>query len=273
MSRVFFASELEGVVTFWRIYRRDGVMQAFTGHDRNLWFDGILHRAAPGMVPSAIRRTARLEADSADVRGALTHDAISAADLSAGLYDGAGIAIGLVDWETREAAVLYRGEIGAISEEDGAFQAQLESAKVELQRDLTPRTSPTCRAQFCGPGCNLSIARHTHELLLSAVDFDSSLVSFAGMGAASLFADGSLRWVDGPHVGVTMEIVRADASGLLLDRPLDEGLAIGARALLREGCDHTFATCSARFGNGANFRGEPFLPGNDLLSRYPTSAN
>jgi len=28
-------------------------------------------------------------------------------------------------------------------------------------------------------------------------------------------------------------------------------------------------TCSARFGNAVNFRGEPYLPGNDLLTRYP----
>ncbi|MFN7158060.1 MAG: phage BR0599 family protein, partial [Erythrobacter cryptus] len=42
----------------------------------------------------------------------------------------------------------------------------------------------------------------------------------------------------------------------------------GTRIELREGCDHTIATCAARFANAINFRGEPFLPGNDLLARY-----
>ncbi|HKR91916.1 phage BR0599 family protein, partial [Novosphingobium sp.] len=37
-------------------------------------------------------------------------------------------------------------------------------------------------------------------------------------------------------------------------------------------CDHTLNTCAARFSNAANFRGEPFLPGNDLLVRYPGPA-
>ena len=46
------------------------------------------------------------------------------------------------------------------------------------------------------------------------------------------------------------------------------GQVRGVRVQLREGCDHTIATCSARFGNAVNFRGEPFLPGNDLLARY-----
>ena len=38
---------------------------------------------------------------------------------------------------------------------------------------------------------------------------------------------------------------------------------------LIEGCDKSLATCAARFGNAANFRGEPYLPGMDLLTRYP----
>ena len=36
-----------------------------------------------------------------------------------------------------------------------------------------------------------------------------------------------------------------------------------------EGCDKRLATCSERFVNAANFRGEPHLPGMDLLTRYP----
>ena len=71
MMRVFFDRELDTVATFWRIYRRDGSMLAFTSHDRNLSFGGIRHRAAPGMVPAAIRLTAELSNDSAEAQGAL----------------------------------------------------------------------------------------------------------------------------------------------------------------------------------------------------------
>ncbi len=41
------------------------------------------------------------------------------------------------------------------------------------------------------------------------------------------------------------------------------------RIALTEGCDKRFATCRTRFANSENFRGEPHLPGNDLLTRYP----
>jgi len=56
---------------------------------------------------------------------------------------------------------------------------------------------------------------------------------------------------------------------LVLDRPAAIGTAAGILVELREGCDHTLDTCATRFGNAINFQGEPFLPGNDLLTRYP----
>ena len=272
MSRVFRREALEGVATFCRLRRRDGVTLGLTSHDRDLWFDGVLHRAAPGMLPSAIRRSADLTPDSAEVQGALTHDCIAATDLAAGRFDGAGVELGVVDWETLDCAVLYHGEIGEVTQEAGRFGAELRSAKTALEADLVPCASPTCRARFGGPGCTLSVARFTHEAVLAGVNVDDNRVSFVGGPAVADLREGSVRWIDGPHAGMTMAVESADEGGLTLDIGLDPALAAGTRALLREGCDHTLQTCSGRFANAVNFQGEPFVPGNDLLARHPGSA-
>lgn len=269
MSRVFFGTELEGNASYWRVARRDGVTLGFTGHDRDLWLGGVLYRAAPGMLPSAVRRTADLSADSVEVQGALSHDTIAADELAAGLFDGARVELGIVDWETGEMAALYGGEIGAVSEEGAGFSAELLSAKAQLASDPVPRTSPTCRARFCGPGCTLSAARFTHALRVAAIDFSSNAVAFAGGPTAEQFRDGSLRWIEGPQAGQSNAVVAVDGSMLLLEHALDPGLTVGHLARLREGCDHTIATCAGRFGNAINFQGEPFLPGNDILTRMP----
>jgi len=55
---------------------------------------------------------------------------------------------------------------------------------------------------------------------------------------------------------------------MTLRQPLTVMPAIGDRVMIREGCDKRFATCRTRFGNSDNFRGEPHLPGVDLLTRY-----
>ena len=70
-----------------------------------------------------------------------------------------------------------------------------------------------------------------------------------------------------------MHVVNVESGGLVLDQPLSVIIEPGHRAYVREGCDHTVYTCSSRFGNAVNFQGEPFLPGNDVLTRYPTSSS
>lgn len=269
MSRIWFASALETAATFWRVLRRDGVTLGFTTHDRDLWFDGVLHSSTPGMVPSSIRRSADFEPDSAEVEGALSHDSIAASDLSAGRFDGARVLIGLADWESGERELLYRGEIGGIVEESGKFTAALQSRKAELQRDPIPRTSPSCRALFCGPGCTLNAVRFTHEARLTAFDLGNNSVTLDTLAAPATLVGGTLRWLDGPHAGAAMAMLATASGSLTLDMPLSAALTPGLRMLVREGCDHTLGTCSTRFANAINFQGEPFLPGNDQIYRYP----
>ncbi|MBS0476361.1 MAG: DUF2163 domain-containing protein [Proteobacteria bacterium] len=272
MTRTWFSQPLECVATFWRVARRDGVSLGFTTHDNDLWFDGVLHRAAPGMVPSAIRRSADFEPDSAEVQGALSHDSIAASDLALGRYDGAAVLIGVVDWESLERHVLYRGSIGTVAEEAGAFTATLQSRKAELQRDPVPRTSPSCRAVFCGPGCNLSASRFSRMARLLSFDPPGNCATLLEPLPLQGFVGGHLRWLDGPLAGTTMGIVAAQGGALVFDTPIDLPPPPGCAVLLREGCDRTLATCAARFANAVNFQGEPFLPGNDLVTRYPSPA-
>ena len=267
MSRVFFASELDTVATFWRIYRRDGTALAFTTHDRDLWLDGLLHRVAPGMVPSAIRQTSGLADDGAEVDGALSHDSISAEDLGAGRYDDAQMIVGALDWETGEAAVLYRGRIDAVSREAGGFTAQLTSRKAEFAIDPVPRTSPTCRARFCDTGCGLSARKFTRRLALRDVDHDAD--GFRLDGDTTPFNHGEVRWLTGAQIGQRTGLNRRADGMLLTEHPLPADIADGVVAELREGCDHRVETCANRFANATNFRGEPYLPGNDLLAQYP----
>lgn len=265
--RVFFDRELDSVATFWRIYRRDGVALAFTSHDRDLTFGGLTHLAAPGMVPAAIRLTAELSNDSAEAQGALSHDSIRGGDLAAGLFDDAAIEIGAVDWRTREHHTLYSGQIGRIEDDTTQFAAELRSAKSLLEQDLVPRTSPTCRAEFCGRGCGLSPVGFTSVQPLAGIDYENNRVCFRNVGGEA-YLDGRVRFMAGPQTGISLGIIDFRDDWLVLDRPLVKGTALGTRVELREGCDHTITTCADRFDNALNFRGEPFLPGNDLLARY-----
>jgi uncharacterized phage protein (TIGR02218 family) len=84
--------------------------------------------------------------------------------------------------------------------------------------------------------------------------------------AAGDYAAGWLRILSGPLAGLDRRIVGVEDDWLQLDEAA--ALAVGERVELYEGCDKQFATCSGRFGNAPNFRGEPHVPGNDVLTRF-----
>lgn len=85
---------------------------------------------------------------------------------------------------------------------------------------------------------------------------------------ANAYGNGLLRWIGGSNSGLESAIAASEGATLTLRSPPHFD-PIGALVELIEGCDKSIATCGARFANAANFRGEPYLPGIDLLTRYP----
>ena len=111
--------------------------------------------------------------------------------------------------------------------------------------------------------------RFTHAGVLGSFDLASNGAAVTTDTALSNLNGGTLRWLDGPYAGQTSGIAGVQSGKLLLAIPLDSAPPVGTRVSLREGCDRTLETCATRFANAINFQGEPFLPGNDLITRYP----
>ena len=266
--------ELTRVAFCWRLDRRDGVSLGFTGHDRDLVVDGLSYAAAPGMVPSAVTRAEGFAVETLDVGGALTHDRISDADLAAGRWDGAAVRLFAVDWGDPDAmpVPLAQGEIGDVSARDGAFLAELWGATALLERPVVEQTSPECRAVLGDRRCRVDMAGRSVVARIVAVE-DGQVVIVDQAGDADGVVDrhggGRMRWLDGAGSGLSVGIVRSNGARIWLRDAPRFGIAAGNRVELTEGCDRSLATCAGRFGNAANFRGEPHLPGNDLLTRYP----
>ena len=111
-----------------------------------------------------------------------------------------------------------------------------------------------------------------HEDVVESVDPAANSVGCADIDAED-YLFGDIRWLDGPATGLRHRIIALENDSLVLDGAIPAGVAAGTRAQLHEGCDRTIATCASRFDNAINFRGEPFLPGNDLVARYPSQAS
>lgn len=252
----------------WRLDRADGAGLALTSSDREVAYDEVVHRSAPGVTPAAITRSLGLEPDSGEVAGALSADALSEADLALGRWNGASVSLLAVDWRdpAAQAVPLLAGELGEVSIEGDAYSAELRGAAARLRIAPCPKTSPECRAAFGDKQCRVDLAGRT---VRASVNSAADNLLQLDRPVEDRFLFGRLRYLSGDNCGLESVILAVNGSSISLrDRPR-AGVQAGTTVELREGCDKRFATCVARFQNGANFRGEPHLPGTDLLTRYP----
>jgi uncharacterized phage protein (TIGR02218 family) len=263
--------ELTTLAFCWRVQRSDGICLGFTSHDRDIEIGGLVYRSAPGMLPSAVSVSDGFDASTLDVSGALTSDSLSEADLAAGRWDRAAVALFLVDWEDPdgERLPLARGELGDVGVKSNGFEAELRGAAALLERAVIEQTSPECRAELGDRRCRVDMAARTAVTRVTGIAGDNVVTVAEASGGANAYAFGRLRWIGGANGGLESPILRSEGAELTLQEPPPFAIAEGDLVEIREGCDKRFATCRARFANAENFRGEPHLPGMDLLTRYP----
>lgn len=252
----------------WRIERRDGAGLALTSHDSAVNRGGILYRSDPGVAPAAVTRGLGLEPHSSEVSGALSTAALTDEDLRHGRWDGARVRLSAVDWESESAdeVEMLAGELGDVAVAGNAFSAELAGAAARLNGPVCPSTSPQCRAEFGDKRCRADLSGLTRRAVV-IVCAGGELQLDQPFDGNFLF--GRLRYLSGANCGASTIVLAVEDRRIrirdLPRAPVESGCVVE----LREGCDKRFETCSTRFGNAANFRGEPHLPGNDLLTRYP----
>jgi uncharacterized phage protein (TIGR02218 family) len=263
--------DLTSLAMCWRVERRDGVCVGFTTHDRDLVIDHLIYRAAPGMLPSAISISDGFDADALDVSGALTSDAITAADLQDGRWDGAAVSIFMVDWEQpdQERVQLARGALGDVSTKGGGFTAELRGPTALLDRSVVEQTSPECRAELGDKRCRVDMAGRVRITRIVAVHSEDRIEAAEASPEPNAYGYGRVRWISGRNSGLESDVLSSTGPALTLREPPAYAASVGDLIIISEGCDKAFTTCRLRFSNSENFRGEPYLPGMDLLTRYP----
>ena len=252
----------------WRIERRDGVTLGLTTHDVPLVIDGLIYRPEPGIRPSAIRQKQGLGDDSVDIDGAITSGTLTAGDLAAGRWNGARVSLIVADWEAadRRYFIVAQGRLGGVSHDGVSFTAELSGRDPRLSAMVAPDTSAECRADLGDRQCRVALVAHRHHATAQAISGRRITLDHAVAGDTLAF--GRLRWTTGMARGLTSVIVAHDGVRVTVARAAS-GAVTGDAVELIEGCDKRAATCATRFANIANFRGEPHLPGIDLLTRFP----
>jgi len=261
----------------WRITRTDGIKLGFTDHDNDLAFDGTTFEATSGFEGTAIESSVGLSVDNLDVESVLKSDRLNEDDLAAGLFDSAEIEIIRVNWQDTAQRVLMRfGNLGEVSRGQHAFTAEVRGLAHRLQQPQGRLYQFMCDADVGDGRCKVNLEQGQFEGSgsIASLSGDKTFVVSGLAGFANdWFTRGLLTWTGGTNAGFSAEVklhtlLNATVTFELWQRPA-QPLAMSDTFTVTAGCDKQFGTCRKRFGNAANFRGFPHIPGNDFAISYP----
>lgn len=277
---VHLATGLTTVCRCWRVERRDGVVMGFTDHDAALAFEGVAFRPGAGMSAGALALGTGLAVDNGEAMGVLSAESISAADLEAGRYDGAAVSVWLVNWENVAARqLLFAGRIGEVRRGGGAFHAELRGLSEALNRAGGRAYMRHCPAVLGDMRCRFDLAQPGYRVTWRPVEVERGqrfVFAHGGGVQPRWFERGRLFVLEGEGAGLEGVIKhdQTDAAGrriIELWEPVRAGVAAGVQVRLEAGCDKRAETCRGKFANMTNFRGFPFVPGEDWLVAIPAT--
>jgi uncharacterized phage protein (TIGR02218 family) len=253
----------------WSLTRRDGLVLGFTDHDRPLSFDGVAFAAATGLEAAESAAELGFAIGGGEVVGAFAAFGLTESDLARGSYDDARVRVWLVNWATPEQRVLLEeGFVGEIKRGEVSFSAEIRSFAKAFDEERGRLYMRSCSADLGDARCGLALVAVEADV----VESDGRL-SLSAEGMASYpdghFTGGRLIFTNGANAGFATEVKRHGREGAQALFQLWQAPAApitpGDGFSVTPGCDKSFATCRAKFGNGVNFRGFPHMPTNDFI--------
>lgn len=259
--------EVSTLAYHWVVQRPDGAGFATTSHDKVQRQSDLTLEPGAEINPGELVISDDLFGSSLTIGGGLSSTAITSDDLASGRWSGSLVRLLAGHWDQASVPSLQaEGTLGEFKVEDDRITAEVDLLPLAAYRTICPQTSPECRASLGDRHCGVNMRTRRRRIVVDAVEDDSIIVA---PGDYADFRMGRLRWCSGLGCGIEQMIIDVDGARLRLLGGAGERIASGDRAIITEGCDGRRVTCSERFGNILNFRGEPSLPGSDIMMRFP----
>lgn len=278
------------IATCWKATLRNGTIMGFTQHDCDIngsdiagLADGVIYLARGGYTRSDIASNTNLDIDNNDIDGLFDSELITEDDLRAGLWDGAEIEIFEVNVDDLSMGrnKIRKGTLGQITAGRQQFHSEMFGMTyVYGVNTICELTQPGCRAKFGDQRCGLDLEGSPTILVgtgsptilvpitytgdVDTFDWDAvKIFDAARTQENGFFNFGKVTFTSGLNSGLTFEI-RYYLVGVIALQVLPPFTVYpGDTYRIQRGCDKKFPTCKG-YGNWKNFRGEPYLQGEDL---------
>lgn len=252
----------------WKVVRKDGQTFGFTSVDFSFSFEGLTYSASTGITPSAIDAKADVSVSNMEVAGMLDSAAITEDDLKAGVWDGAAVQIFEVNYEDLSMGKMFLagGTIGSVSAGRVSFQAELRGLGQKLQQPVGEVFTSSCAARLGDTRCKVVLAGYTVSSSVTSVASNRQFTASSLVQASDYFGAGLVRWLTGANEGFEMEVRDFASAVVTLALPMPNTISPGDTFEIIAGCrGRAITDCKTKFNNIVNFRGHPYVPGNDKV--------
>jgi len=269
----------------WKITRKDGVVLAFTSLDEDFVYGGLTYRHCASLSDTASESSTEIGGvGSVELTGILDDDAITPADLYAGLYDDAFVEVWVVNWgSSPDPATPFRiaaGWIGKVSHGEISWTAEVTGPGAKLQQTaLIEFFAPGCRWTFgVNDGLRSFCPVNVEALAVRGINVTGALQRYTvffdapAPSEAALWNGGRVRWTYGKNAGVECQVDTVDFTAQALSLwdlapfPPEAGDSFD----LLPGCPKDKASCKF-YGAYVSFGGFSDVPGPDALQQNADS--
>ena len=267
-----------------------GAILAFTSHIQNLTVDGQLYLSRPGMRLSVVKSNLRMEIDNSEGAGFFQTGLVTLGDLLRGRFNDAFFERRFANYDSPGDGgyTFQSGYIGRVEVRDNLFKAELRSLLAVLSQPVGRILSRRCDVRRLGDSrCKFDMTSTqavttvpfrqtlTVSSITSQIEVQTSGMNLGGSngtGYPDWFRGGMVTWLSGNNAGYESEISGTVApTGLRFFNPPGLDIAVGDTMYAYAGCDRSTGHCIGKFRNAAqpngnmiNFRGFPYLIGDDL---------
>lgn len=159
-----------------------------------------------------------------------------------------------------ELITLWSGRVINVEFEEARANVIAEPVFTTIKRiGLRRLYQRQCPHVLYGARCGVDKAAHDVAGTIASISGLVLTITAAGSSPDGHFAGGYLEFQ--PSAGVyERRFIEAHTGSAITVMGSVAGLSGGASVTLYPGCDHTLATCNAKFSNAVNYGGMPFMP-------------
>jgi uncharacterized phage protein (TIGR02218 family) len=258
-----------------------------TSHTQDLTLpghDGVIFKSSQGGVPSTVdaetgHKSAGLSVESVfDSAAAITREAVEAGDWARAKFEMYTVNLRAL---AMGQLVEFSGRLGRIETEGPAFTAEarpktsvaegqvgrLAVAKCDVRRFADAAFDNRCKLARSGTAADGGAMVATGTV--TAATDNTAFTDSSRSEADDYFTMGEVTFTTGPLAGRTFEVREYDGATktFTLRRAASLRIGVGWEYEALRGCDRTAQTCSAKFNNILNYRGEPFITNIEKMNK------